>query len=140
MIDFKLERIFFCDNYTIGHLYYSFDNKNYIYLCDTIEDKRRPTGVKIYGKTCIEDGVYKFIMSYSPKFKKVLPYILDVPMFESIRIHWGTDEESSLGCIILGENKIKGKVINSRISVDKLITLLDDNTQEQYTINIIDKK
>lgn len=140
MIVFKLIRVFFGAKYTIGHLYYSIDNEEYKYLCDTIEDTRRPNGVKIYGQTCIEDGDYEFIMYYSPHFKRILPVLLNVPMFQGVMIHNGTDQDSTEGCIVVGENRVKGKVINSKINLDKLLKLLDDNKQDRYQLEIIDKK
>ena len=49
----------------------------------------------------------------SPKFKRELPRLLNVPHFEGILIHRGNTDKDSSGCILLGENKIKGQLINS---------------------------
>ena len=76
-------------------------------------------------------------MRYSPKYKKVLPLLLDVPMFEGIRIHSGNTQLDSLGCIIVGENKVKGRVINSRKTMEKLNKLFELHKGEQHTIQII---
>ena len=120
----KLERIFKGETYTIGKLY--IDGK---YFCDTIEDKVRKLitkADKIFGKTAIPDGVYKVVICYSKKFERDLPLLVDVPFFTGIRIHSGNTEEDSEGCIIVGENKIKGKVVNSRKTLDKLMKILED--------------
>ncbi|NLZ94625.1 MAG: hypothetical protein GX921_02220, partial [Bacteroidales bacterium] len=107
----KLIRKYKCPNYTIGHLYI-----NDKYFCDTLEDKVRQLDSiedKIKHKTAIPEGKYKVVVTMSPKFKRLLPLLLNVPFFEGIRIHRGNDENDTSGCIIVGENKIKGKVINS---------------------------
>lgn len=128
----ELIRTFKGTEYTIGKLYVGG-----IYLCDTIEDTVREDGVKVYGKTAIPDGTYKVMLTYSNKFKKVLPLLLDVPMFEGIRIHSGNTEDDSLGCIIVGQNKEKGKVINSRVTFDKLMAILNKRLAgEEITIEI----
>ena len=76
-------------------------------------------------------------MRYSPKYQKVLPLLLDVPNFTGIRIHSGNTQLDSLGCIIVGENKVKGRVINSRKTMDKLLKLFELHKGEEHTIQII---
>lgn len=122
-VNIELKTIAQNDKYTIGRLY--IDGK---YYCDTIEDavrdlpKNCPYTVKgqsckckekVYAKTAIPAGTYEIKMTYSNKFKRVLPLLVDVPHFMGIRIHRGNTEQDSAGCIIVGENKVKGKVINS---------------------------
>lgn len=129
-----LKRKFKGEKYTIGDLY--IDGK---FFCNTIEDRVRklplecpytPKGQackcngKVYAQTAIPDGNYKITMEHSPRFKRILPRLHAVPHFIGILIHSGTTEEHSAGCIIVGENKIKGKVLNSRIISDKLNTIL----------------
>lgn len=144
-MELLLKRIYKGDKYTIGNLYI-----NGTWFCDTIEDKVRslskdcpytPKGInckckeKIYGETAIPAGTYKVILSYSNRFKRILPELLNVPHFLGIRIHKGNTEQDSAGCIILGENKVKGKVINSTPYEIKLVKLLEN--QENITITII---
>ena len=78
---------------------------------------------KVYGKTAIPTGTYKVILSVSPKFKTRAwakdwggrtPEILGVKGFSSIRIHCGSTAEDSLGCILVGENTIVGKLTKSQ--------------------------
>ncbi|MBQ2523630.1 MAG: hypothetical protein II541_05445, partial [Prevotella sp.] len=53
--------------------------------------------------------------TYSPKFKQWLPLLLGVLNFSGIRIHAGNDAvNDTQGCILVGENRVKGKVLNSR--------------------------
>lgn len=68
---------------------------------------------KVFGKTAIPEGTYRVVVTHSPRFKRELPLLLDVPYFVGIRIHRGNSAEHSSGCVLVGENKIKGKVINS---------------------------
>lgn len=125
-----LERIFTSESYTIGHLY--IDGK---YVCDTIEDcdrnltqdmsEKEISEKKVYGKTAIPIGKYSITMNvkspkYSnPKYKWAakydgyLPRLENVKGFEGVLIHVGNTANDSLGCILVGENKVKGQVINS---------------------------
>lgn len=130
----KLKRHFFGRSYTIGKLYV-----NDKLFCDTIEDRTRllpnlckgtssNRNCKCKGKvateTAIPAGTYRVTMEYSPKFKRFLPYLHDVPHFLGILIHPGVDEKSSSGCIIVGKNKLKGKVLDSRAISDALNAIL----------------
>jgi hypothetical protein len=114
------------------------------YFCDTCEDKVRDmnkNGVfdeekKVYGETAIPYGTYKVILSMSNRFKRVLPLLLDVPEFSGVRMHSGNTAKDSLGCIIVGENKQVGKVLNSRRTEDKLMQILSA-TDEDIKIEIV---
>lgn len=113
-----LDRKYLTETYTIGKMFINGE-----YFCDTLEDKVRDKNKdgdlldegeeKIYGQTAIPYGRYRIILNYSPKFKRELPLLLNVPHFEAIRIHRGNDESHTEGCLLVGENKVKGKVINS---------------------------
>lgn len=107
-----LKRNFKGPDYTIGKLY--IDGH---YFCDTLEDTVRSTGKKIAGKTAIPAGDYKVVKSYSPRFKKILPEILDVPGFAGVRIHAGNTAKDTDGCVLLGLNKTKGAVLDSQTTM-----------------------
>lgn len=129
-----LKRKYFKNDYTIGDLY-----TNGKWFCNTIEDKDRGLNStmelktiqreKVYGKTAIPTGRYKVSITYSPKYKKKMPLIENVKGFDGIRIHSGNTEKDSLGCIIVGENKKKGMVINSRVTYNKLMDILKDEKE-----------
>lgn len=136
MIKLRLERRFKGPKYTIGKLFINDD-----YFCDTIEDIDRGLRddmteayikkKKVYAETAIPTGTYKVELTYSNKFKRILPLIKDVKGFTGIRIHRGNTEHDSAGCIIVGENKVKGKVINSTgYEIDLINILLEENDIE----------
>ena len=49
----------------------------------------------------IPAGTYHLVRTYSPRFKKQLPLLEDVPDREGIRIHRGSIPEHSKGCILV---------------------------------------
>ena len=113
-----LKRIAFKETYTIGKI--SIDGK---YFCDTLEDKNRDLNHdgdlndagegKVMHETAIPFGTYSVVVNVSPRFGRELPRLENVPHFDGILIHRGNTDADSSGCILVGENKVKGKVINS---------------------------
>lgn len=139
----RLERKWFKDSYTIGNLY--IDN---VFFCNTLEDKNRDLNkngkfdngeIKVYGETCIPFGTYKIIVNKSPRFGRDLPRLLNVPSFEGVLIHRGNTAKDTAGCILVGENKIVGKIINSTQYEVKLVNLMKEAVSkgEDITIEII---
>ena len=136
----KVKRVAFKKSYTIGKLYV--DGK---YVCDTLEDRDRGLDdtmnvedikkKKVYGETAIPYGTYKVSITYSNRFKKMLPLIENVKGFSGIRIHSGNTAKDSLGCILVGENKEVGKVINSRKTFDVLFDLIKNEKNLFITIS-----
>lgn len=134
-MELKLNRIFLGSSATIGELLV-----NDKYLCDTLEDRVRPEGEKVYGKTAIPEGMYEVKLTHSPRFKKILPEILNVPNFSGIRIHTGNSSKDTEGCILVGtwDGEKEDWVGNSRIAFDELMTLLEEatNNKEKVTITV----
>lgn len=134
-MELKLNRIFLGSFATIGELY--IDKK---YIADTLEDRVRPEGEKVYGKTAIPEGTYEVKLTYSPRFKKILPEILNVPNFSGIRIHSLNKAEESEGCIGVGEwnGKDTNWISNSRKAFNKLFAILQEASDrgEKITITI----
>ena len=122
----NIKRIAKKDNYTIGKMY--IDNE---WFCDTLEDTDRGLSndmsdddvkkIKVYGKTAIPIGTYKVVLTYSPKFKRILPLIENVIGFSGIRIHSGNTANDTDGCVLVGLNTIVGKVTNSKATMIRLM-------------------
>lgn len=144
-MELTLKRKFKGSTYTIGDL--SVDG---IFFCNTIEDTVRELPAvcpdtsrgrsctckeKIYARTAIPVGIYKITLEYSPKFKRRMPYLHNVPHFLGILIHSGNTETDSAGCIIVGENTVKGKVLNSRATFQRLYARLEKG--KDITIQIM---
>lgn len=123
-----LKRIFKGNQYTIGKLYIGGE-----YFCDTLEDAVRPE--KIKNETAIPAGTYDVILNMSNRFKKILPLLLKVPNYEGVRIHSGNTKEDTSGCILVGENKVKGQVINSKQKMNELMKLLIKENYISITIS-----
>lgn len=117
------------------------------YLCDTLEpawrnlhgielkpeeeDERngRKSGVvakKLPGRTAIPEGSYPVLITWSYRFKKWLPLLQGVPQFEGVRFHAGNTVQDTAGCILVGENKKVGWVVNSRIHLKQLIERIQE--------------
>lgn len=150
-MNLKLKRIARRNGYTIGRLFV--DGK---YFCDTIEPTDRALSasmtlaeirkIKVKGNTAIPLGTYSIdLNTFSPRFGRLpfyqkscggkLPTIVGVKGFERILIHAGNTAVDTEGCILLGENKAVGKVVNSRTWCEKLYSLLFAS-EENHTITI----
>ena len=75
-----------------------------VFFCHTLEDEKRADGLKVYGETAIPSGTYNVILSVSNRFKRLMPLLLDVPMFRGIRIHGGNTSKDSHGCPLVAFN------------------------------------
>ena len=142
-MNLTLKRLNLTPNHTEGELYV-----NGVYFCKTLEDTNRDLNKngqfdnnekKVYGETCIPYGKYKVILSYSPKFKRELPEILEVPDFQGIRIHRGNKISDTLGCVLCGEKVKNGYLSNSTPYEIKLVELFKQakSRNEESFIEII---
>ena len=160
-MELKLRRIYKADKYTIGKLYRKDrENGEWVYICDTIEDKDRGLDqsmteaniakIKVKHQTAIPTGTYEVLMnivsgtfSQKANYREFcggrVPRLRYVKGFSGILIHSGTDQDSSSGCIIVGENKVKGKVINSWATFKRVYSLLKaaSNRGEKITLTIV---
>ena len=91
----------------------------------TVEDTVRPlvnctptTCVgKVPGLTAIPPGVYQIKDTYSPKYKKNVLQIMDVPGFQGIRIHSGNSADDTEGCLVLGKQRTLNGVAQSNLAL-----------------------
>lgn len=132
-MEIKLKRTIKNTNNTLGEI-----SINGVKFCDTLEDVERLTwtgsgtlrklvGTKIFGKTAIPKGRYQVIMAFSPRFKRELPLLLNVPQFIGILIHSGNTELDTEGCILVGKHDAKKTMIaggTSRKTSDQLNAII----------------
>ena len=116
--------------YTIGRM-----EVNGQYFCDTLEDTDRGLSEemseaeiaarKVKGATAIPIGTYRIDMqTRSPRFGRVLPRLLSVKGYAGVLIHSGNTADDTEGCILVGENRERGKVLNSRATLEHLLAFL----------------
>jgi hypothetical protein len=151
----KVDRKWKKDTYTIGRLFINGE-----FFCNTLEDTDRGLKQsdplvtiqkkKVYGETAIPTGIYKLEMNVvSPKYSLVkwyqdlckgkMPRLLNVPGFEGVLIHPGNTPLDTFGCVLVGDNKVKGKLVNSRERFKELykkLRIAADNNEE-ITIEIV---
>ena len=152
-MEIKVRRIARKEAYTIGKMYVGGE-----YVCDTLEDTDRGLtskmsvaqicGAKIKGETAIPTGRYLVDMkTVSPRFggraqyqfcKGRLPRVCNTPGYQGVLIHCGNTAKDTEGCILVGENKERGKVLNSTATFRKVYAKLKatDERGEQIWITI----
>jgi hypothetical protein len=80
----------------------------------------------------IPAGEYEAIKYYSPKFKRTVILLLDVPERTGIEIHPGNTIDDTTGCIVVGKkwgdiNKDGNPdVLDGRKAMDKILSLLPE--------------
>lgn len=132
-MEILIERAYKKATYTVGRFFIDGER-----ICETIEKKDRGLTQdmkeedirrrKVYGQTAIPTGRYVVGFTYSPKFSQCsyakgggkIPLVYGVKGFNSIRFHAGTTARDSEGCVILGENKAVGMVLNSAKTCEKV--------------------
>ena len=120
-------------DYTIGRL----EDENGQKICDTLEPTWRDYKggeMKIPKKSAIPEGSYRVVVTKSRRFQKYLPLLVGVPGFEGVRIHAGNTSGDTEGCILVGQNLQVGKVLWSRITLEKLMKLIENEKEIYLTI------
>lgn len=120
-------------DYTIGRL----EDENGVKICDTLENTWRDYKggeLKVPRKSAVPEGTYPVVITKSKKFGKYLPLLVGVPGFEGVRIHSGNTVNDTEGCILVGQNLIKGKVLLSRLTLEKLMRLIENEKRIFLTI------
>lgn len=129
ILELTLKRYKSSDKSTEGELF--IDGK---FFCYTLEDIHRE--IKIMHETCIPAGRYQVKITYSNRFKRMMPQIMDVPKFEGIRIHNGLTAKHTSGCPLVGFDA-GGKDEIKKGAFDELFKVLNNHNGLIY-ITIID--
>lgn len=106
---------------TIGELLVNGEHE-----CWTLEDVVRPNGQKVYGETAIPYGRYRVLITFSNRFQRDLPLLVDVPDFSGIRIHPGNSAAETHGCLLVGTTHTGTAVQNSRVAFNTLFPKIRD--------------
>ncbi|HWQ32535.1 MAG TPA: DUF5675 family protein [Blastocatellia bacterium] len=117
-MELVLNRKFLTDRATIGELARA-DGQH---ICWILEDVVR--SAKIKGRTAIPAGRYRIGITMSPRFKRKLPLLLDVPYYTGVRIHPGNSAEDTEGCLMPGLVRGTNFVGQSRAAFDKVFSLI----------------
>ena len=97
--------------------------------------------LKVKGQTAIPTGIYTILLTYSPKYKRIMPLVNNVKGYSGIRIHSGNTHKDTEGCLLVGKNKEVGKVLESRATYNALFKRLNQTNgkiiikiQRKYTV------
>jgi hypothetical protein len=132
-MDMLLTREPSSDECTLGEL-----SVNGEFECFTLEDKVRP--VKIKGMTAIPAGAYEVVVTFSERFKRPLPLLLNVPNFDGVRIHQGNTAKDTEGCLLVGKKKGKDAVLQSVLAFDALFAkIVEAAGREKIFIQIVQR-
>lgn len=150
-MELNLKRRYKGDRYTIGTL-----TVNGKYFCDTLEDRDRGLDqsmteanvrhIKVKGATAIPTGTYRIDMAtksprfmarwWAKQFGGIVPRLVGVKGFTGVLIHPGNTADDTDGCILVGENKVKGQLVNSAASYVRLVRAMLDAANKGETITI----
>ena len=127
------------DTYTVGNL--SVDGKH---ICMTLEDPVRevegqPVQVwKEPGQTAIPVGRYAVEMTYSNRFQRIMPQLMNVPGFSGVRIHSGNTDADTEGCLLVGMSWGGTDFISeSRIALEKVYPLIQEAWDDKDKITLV---
>jgi GH24 family phage-related lysozyme (muramidase) len=109
---------------TIGELYV--DGK---FECYTLEDRIR--ALKVPGTTAIPSGNFEVVVTWSNRFKRPLPLLMNVPNYEGVRIHTGNKHEDTEGCLLVGKTKQRDFVGGSKDAFTELLPKIQEALQRE---------
>lgn len=116
------------------------------FFCYTLEDQVREVDGeavstwKVKGETAIPRGSYEVRLTMSPRFKKIMPQLLNVPGFTGVRIHSGNTASDTEGCILVGMSAGSSTIQRSREAYEALYTEIQAaiDSGEKVHIDITD--
>lgn len=103
------------DRASLGELW--IDDRPRVFL---LEDTVRDPGIKIPGQTAIPEGNYRVVIAMSRRYRRLMPYLMDVPNHKGIMFHWGNTPDDTAGCLLTGKRRdiVNERVLDSRIAFD----------------------
>lgn len=142
-MELKVIRTTFTEHSTIGELHIDGG-----FFCYTLEDKDRGliktqplteiAQKKLFGKTAIPLGKYDLALTYSNRFQKYMPQVLNVPGFDGIRIHSGNKAEDTEGCLLVGLDRGENFIGKSREALAQLMIIFSRvEKKEKITIEYV---
>lgn len=146
-MEIVLTREHFNEVCTIGSLRITGDDI-LLYTLEDVDRKLSSTddllsisNIKVYGSTCIPYGRYEILMTYSDRFKQMMPLITGVPGFSGVRIHSGNVSADTLGCVLVGYTKdvLHNRILNSRSAIAELYMLINEKIKSEKVFITINK-
>jgi hypothetical protein len=118
---------------TVGHL--SVDNQDEFWTLEPPQTDAKPRAIPA--------GTYDVSIRYSPRHKRLIPHVENVPGFEEIEIHTGNTAADTEGCILIGETYSGAQpntILQSREAFDKLFMTLQYawDASEPINLSILD--
>jgi len=127
-MNLKLERLEKNKTNTIGSLivegtqYYTLEDTDRGLTSEMSLDEIK--NIKVHAKTAIPTGTYEIAWTFSERFKRFMPQLLNVPGFAGIRIHVGNTEADTEGCLLFGKTKTKTAIQASKVAIKEFETWL----------------
>jgi hypothetical protein len=115
---FRVARSVFTGKSTVGELYLP----DGTFQCYTLEDTIRD--YKVPGATAIPAGLYEVAVTFSNRFQKPMPQLLDVPFYQGIRIHNGNTPAHTEGCLLVGRKKGQDEIHESVLAFESLFPII----------------
>lgn len=143
-MNLTLKRKVFTNESTTGELFI-----NDVFECYTLEDTDRGLTAtmdikdiektKIHSKTAIPYGEYEVVITFSNRFKCLMPLLVNVKGYAGVRIHTGNKAADTEGCILVGKTVGLDFVGNSRAEYAELFAKLSEAAAKEKIILTIIK-
>jgi hypothetical protein len=136
-MEIKLVREHFNSECTIGSL---FIDGSHLFTLEDVDrklsqddDLSHVKDIKVFGKTAIPYGRYEVVMTFSNRFKKMMPLLLNVKGFDGVRIHSGNTDEDTEGCILVGYKKdvLNNQILQSRPAIGEVYMILSEAVKRE---------